>query len=408
MRRDGTLRILLLSTEYPPETGWGGIGTYTCNIAHALTQRGHEVHVLSVAPRQKERHYRDAEVYVHRFPHRELWKLRRLRPAPMPLPHLEQAMSTYLSYRRLSIDFDIIEYPEWLAEGLFFPLLQPKPTVAHLHTSLALNTQVSGLREGVLGRLAAFLEGISIGRADMITSPSQALLDWTTQRFRLKNARALVIPHPFPIGQHPPIPTPPEDSPEGEVLFVGRMQFKKNPEVIIRAAESVREKIPQAHFTFVGGTSVRGGVTYREWLSHLAAAHGVANHVRFTGHLPHQEIDALQRAASVIVVPSRWENFPYVLLEAMMAARPIVAGRAGGIPEIIRDGETGLLVDPDDTQGWVEALVALLCDHQWAWRMGQQARKDAIARFHPSKIAARRAAAYRDALAIHRARHQDA
>ena len=404
MRRHGALRVLLLSTEYPPETGWGGIGTYTYNMARALAERGHEVHVLSVAPRQRERHYRDDDVHVHRFPNRELWKMRGLRSAPMPVPHLEQAVSTYLAYRRLSIDFDIIEYPEWLAEGLFFPLLQKKPTVAHLHTSLALNTQIGGLKEGVPGRFAAFLEGMSVGRADVITSPSQALLDWTTKRFRLRNHRAVIIPHPFPIGQQTPTPAPLEDFPESEILFVGRMQFKKNPEVIVRAAESVREKIPQARFTFAGGTSFRAGVTYREWLTHLAAAHGVANQVHFTGHLSRQEIDALQRAASVIVVPSRWENFPYVLLEAMMAARPIVAGRAGGIPEIIRDGETGLLVDPEDTQGWAEALIALLRDRQRACQMGQRAREHALDRFDPAKIAAQREATYQEAMALHKAR----
>ena len=131
----------------------------------------------------------------------------------------------------------------------------------------------------------------------------------------------------------------------------------------------------------------------------------MVNGIHFTGHLSRQEIDALQRAASVIVVPSRWENFPYVLLEAMMAARPVVAGRAGGIPEIIRDGENGLLVDPEDTQGWAEALIALLSDPERARQMGLRAREDALDRFDPAKIAAQRETIYREAIRLHHRRH---
>lgn len=68
MSEERALRILFLSTEYPPETGWGGIGTYTYNMAKALAERGHQVHVLSVAPGKPERHYLDGLVHVHRFP----------------------------------------------------------------------------------------------------------------------------------------------------------------------------------------------------------------------------------------------------------------------------------------------------------------------------------------------------
>ena len=60
------LRILFISQEYPPETGWGGIGTYVHVTAHALARRGHEVHVLSSVPGQLERHYDDEGVWIHR------------------------------------------------------------------------------------------------------------------------------------------------------------------------------------------------------------------------------------------------------------------------------------------------------------------------------------------------------
>ena len=84
-----------------------------------------------------------------------------------------------------------------------------------------------------------------------------------------------------------------------------------------------------------------------------------------------------------------------------MAARPIVASRAGGLSEIIRDGETGLLVDPEDTEGWADALIALLIDPDRARQMGARAQEDALDRFHPAKIAAQREAVYHQAIALH-------
>jgi glycosyltransferase involved in cell wall biosynthesis len=406
MSEQGALSILFLSSEYPPETGWGGIGTYTYNMAKALAQRGHEVHVLSVAPGQPERHYLDGLVHVHRFPQRELWKLRSVRSAPMPIPHLEKALSTYLAHRRLGIEFDVIEYSEWSAEGLLFSLLRNKPTVAHLHASLPLRAQQSGIKTSIPARLAGYLEGLSIRRADTITSPSQALADWTTNHYRLEHRPVVVIRHPAPAPNEISDVVPVEASGQKRVLFVGRLEFNKNPEVIVRAAKSVCGRLGEAEFIFAGGSRLREGVQYREWLTELAGEYGVSTRIHFAGHQERQEVEDLQRSATIIVVPSRWENFPSVVMEAMIAARPIVASRVGGIPEMIRDGETGLLVDPEDREGWAQALIALLTDPERACRMGQQAQEDALDRFHPAKIAAQRETIYREAIRLHQKRQK--
>jgi glycosyltransferase involved in cell wall biosynthesis len=404
MSEERALRILFLSTEYPPETGWGGIGTYTHNMAKALAERGHEVHVLSVAPRQPERHYLDGQVHVHRFPQRQLWKLPGVRRAPMPIPHLEKAFSTYMAHRRLAIEFDVIEYPEWAAEGLLFSLRREKPTVAHLHASLPLRAQVGGTKGSAPSRLAGYLEGLSIRRADTITSPSQALADWTTNHFRLGHRPIVVIRHPAPAPNEISDALPVEASGQSRVLFVGRLEFNKNPELIVRAAKSVCEKVAEAEFIFAGGNAPPDGVDYQEWLTRLAEDCGVASRIHFIGHQQRQGVEALQRAASIIVVPSRWENLPNVVTEAMIAARPIVASRVGGIPEMISDGDTGLLLDPEDTEGWAEALIYLLSDPEHARQMGQRAREDALTRYHPHTIAAQREAVYREAIAAHEAR----
>ncbi len=400
-KKPSELRILFLSEEYPPETGWGGIARSTHSTAHALAHRGHDVHVLSAVRSQRERHYKDDDVYVHRSDVRDLFRVGRRRWAAVSARHLERALATYLASQRLGIQFDVVEYPECGAEGLFFSLRRKWATVATLHTSWPLLVEQSGHEGGVSDRVAAYLEGLSVRRADMITSPSQAMADWTRETFRLRSRPVSIVPHPAPIHAKTASREFVETLREGKVVFVGRLEFNKNPDVIVRAAKTVCQKVLGAEFTFAGGAKLRDGVDYQEWLTRLADAYGVAGRVHFAGHLERQDVDALQRSASVLVVPSRWENFPYVLLEAMTAARPIVASRVGGIPEMIRDGETGLLVDPEDTEGWAQAIIALLTDHEQARQMGLRAQVDALDRFDPDKIAAQREAIYREAIRLH-------
>jgi glycosyltransferase involved in cell wall biosynthesis len=410
MKTTGKLRILFLSEEYPPETGWGGIARSTHNTAHALARRGHEVHVLSAVRSQQERHYKDEDVYVHRLGVADLFKLGKWRWAAVSARCLERALATYRGCRRLGIQFDVVEYPECGAEGLFFSLSRKWPTVAHLHTPLVLLVEHSGHKGGVSDRVAGYLEGLSVRRADMITSPSQALADWTRERFHLKNHRISVIPYPAPVQDQTTNAVPVEASGQSRVLLVGRLEFNKNPEVIVRAAKQVLEKVTEAEFIFAGGTKLRDGVDYQHWLTDLAEKCGVASRMHFLGHQERQDVAALQRTASVIVVPSRWESLGYVVLEAMIAARPIVASRVGGIPEVIRHGETGLLVDPEDTGGWAQAIIALLTDHERARQMGIRAREDALDRFDPATIAAQRETIYREAIRLHhrrRSRQQD-
>jgi glycosyltransferase involved in cell wall biosynthesis len=106
---------------------------------------------------------------------------------------------------------------------------------------------------------------------------------------------------------------------------------------------------------------------------------GVAENVRFLGF--RSDLPALMRTADVVVLPSRWEGFGLVLLEAMDAARPIVATRVGPVPEVVVDGVTGVLVPPDDPASLAKAVVDLLRDPDRARLMGTAGRIRLTERF---------------------------
>ncbi|MGZ4649195.1 MAG: D-inositol-3-phosphate glycosyltransferase [Kineosporiaceae bacterium] len=150
----------------------------------------------------------------------------------------------------------------------------------------------------------------------------------------------------------------------GEILlFVGRIQPLKAPDVLVRAAARMLEADPgrRERLTVVvlGGPSGTGLEKPRA-LHDLAAALGVADVVRFHPPVPRTELADWYRAADAVVVPSHSESFGLVAVEAQACGTPVVAARVGGLPTVVDDGVTGLLVDGHDPAVWGDALRGLL------------------------------------------------
>jgi glycosyltransferase involved in cell wall biosynthesis len=125
----------------------------------------------------------------------------------------------------------------------------------------------------------------------------------------------------------------------------------------------------------------------------LARELGVTERLRLPGRVG--DVAALLRDAEVLVHPARWEGFGLALLEAMLCAKPIVASRVSSIPELVADGETGILVAPDDPAALATALGILLEDRAQAVAMGAAGERRARERFSVARMAERTAALYR-------------
>jgi len=133
----------------------------------------------------------------------------------------------------------------------------------------------------------------------------------------------------------------------------------------------VRARLPTARLIIAGDGELRGDLERR------AAALGVADAVELTGWVQPCDVPALLNRASVVVVPSRCEPFGLVALEAGQMARPVVAFRVGGLPEIVADGRTGLLVDEGNSAALAAAILRLLLNPGEAAEMGRRARERA-------------------------------
>src|SRR2546423_817272 len=156
------------------------------------------------------------------------------------------------------------------------------------------------------------------------------------------------------------------------VVCLSRLVPRKGQDMLIRAMPAIRERVPGAALVIVGGGP------YRTSLHRLAHSFGVAEHVVFTDAVPGDELPAHHALADVFAMPCRTrgagldvEGLGIVFLEASATGVPVVAGRSGGAPETVRDGETGVVVDGWDVGAIAASVSDLLADPDRAARMGE-------------------------------------
>lgn len=151
------------------------------------------------------------------------------------------------------------------------------------------------------------------------------------------------------------------------VGVVGRLTEQKGHAYLLDAFVTVVQELPSARLLVVGDGELRST------LERQAARLGLYGSVAFIGR--REDVPRIMMALDVLVMPSLWEGFGLVLLEAMAADKPVVASQVSAIPEIVADGETGLLVPPKDSEDLSRALLALLRDPTRAREMGRQGRQ---------------------------------
>ncbi len=163
------------------------------------------------------------------------------------------------------------------------------------------------------------------------------------------------------------------------VSIVGRLSQEKGHRYFLESVVQILESFPGAHFLVVGDGPERDG------LESLAASLGVHRSVSFLGY--RRDVATIMAASDVIVLASVREGFGDVLIEAMSLAKPVVATAVGGVPEIVRHEETGLLVPPGNPGALALAIINLLRDRQARERMGLRGRQVALREFSVERLA---------------------
>ena len=177
-------------------------------------------------------------------------------------------------------------------------------------------------------------------------------------------------------------------APEPYYVFAGRLVDVKGIRTLVRAAEKVRK----------GRLCIAGSGDLRQELEDYVADRGL-DHITFLGHLATDKLIELFRYAAFTVTPSEWyENYPMSVLEALACGTPVIGAQIGGIPEIVRDGETGLIFPPGDVDALAKKIEYLLDNPDESIRMGRVGRSQIEQINGPASHYAATLAVYEDLL----------
>jgi glycogen synthase len=386
--------VLLVSQEMPPETGWGGIGTYVHTISQALAAKGAEVHVLSVVPRLPSSTKRIDGVTVHRRSLPEVKRVVHRAPEAWRRAWLSGAVA-WLT-RSLGIRPDVVECPEWMAEGLGLGITSRLPLVVHLHSSARQIFPHSGQgrrSRGIDGRAAIWLEDAAVRRAHAVISTPWNLEEMAPL-IGLDPAALHSLWYPLQLPER----LPPADPDRPRVTFLGRFEPRKGPDVLLRAAPAVLAAVPEARFAFVGRDAIgRGQPASADWLRREAARLGVAHAVEVREEFGREAVRRALREATVCAFPSRWESFGYSMAEAQGAGRPIVVSSIPALRALVDDAAAGSTALSEDPESWARPLIALLRDPARAAALGEAGAIRLAQISDPSRVADETLAVYEHA-----------
>jgi glycosyltransferase involved in cell wall biosynthesis len=164
------------------------------------------------------------------------------------------------------------------------------------------------------------------------------------------------------------------------ILSIGRIEYPKGSDVLFDALREAHQEYPALRAIFLGRVTDPLQGIYHSFMRDAPFW------VWHPGEVPHTELPRLIASADIFAFPSRDEPFGRVLLEAMSSGLPVVGSCAGGIPEIVQDGETGFLVNPGDSHALAERILMLCRNSEQRCAMGKKAREEMIRRFDLGRV----------------------
>ena len=400
------LTIALLSFEYPPETGFGGIGTYTWHHARALAALGHEVHVLAGAREatalRTEMH---SGVHVHRYwaAGRTMGVFERLGRFRLwwTRQRLQNAWSMYHGLRTLHRQhrFDLVEMPECGAEGALVTRLLGVPSVVRLHSPSRLIMGDYDVRPADI-TWSSFVEQRGITGATALTSCSQFLADEVAHQLGVRRPIAVITngldlewfdstSEEVDVHAKYGLPRRPLT-----IVFTGRMERRKGIHLMPEIAQSILGRFDVN--LVLAGADLFGYV--KDTLLPALADRPMKGSIHWVGALPLGDLRPLVSAADIFLLPSTWENCPYSCLEAMAGGRAIVCADQGGMPEIIEHNVHGLLATCGDAPSFIAHIERLIGDPALRQRLGGAARARVMMRHRHTTVAEPAVRLYRSLL----------
>lgn len=381
------LRICFVTPEYALYPPFGGIATHIRTMALWMARNGHDTHVVCLSRDRQPGTEQDDGVQVHFAapkrikPRRVLAIIARLpglanvREAYSGWDLLENSLGAWLTVRSLErkAPFDVIQCGDY--GGLAFWGVWPiKKKGRLLLRGQGLIGMYPSLMDRPGGRFHHLLERVCAQRADFILANSHYIKNTYSVKYRVASDRLGVLYRPYDFPDYTErIPTPTESP---LILYVGRIEVAhKGVDILLDALHRVHTHFPNVRASFIGKVVPAMEERFGQFLQENQSW------VTYYGPLKQSDVFAHMRCSSMLVLPSRDEAAGGVLVEAQFCGLPQIATRVGGSPELVQDGVTGLLVDPENSDALAEAILHLCTSAELRQQMGQRSREQARARF---------------------------
>jgi glycogen(starch) synthase len=392
--------IVLISRDYPPNHR-GGIATFNKDLAEALAAAGQQVHVITESADSS--HVRlENGVWLHSMQVRHMPRTQAAGIRAIPQPIWNWCATALLELRRIASlrPVDVVEAPIWDCEGAAILLDGNWPLVTSLQTTLHFWLQqhpehrndLPWMRDFGLPMLA--LEQELMRKAHAVRAISQAIVHQIENaygfRFDATRTRLVALGMPDVASAA----TAPQRTAAAEgvtVLFVGRLEARKGIDVLLAVIPELLATNAQLRFRIVGDNTIAqpdAAVSYQQAWCAKHKNQTWRDRVTFEGRVDAAALQAAYRDCDIFVAPSRFESFGLVFLEAMRFAKPVIGCDAGGMPEVVSAGVSGLLPPAGDSKALAAAIQQLATSAALRDRMGQAGRARFLQHFTAERMAA--------------------
>lgn len=334
----------------------------------SLANRGHDVTVFTISDDNQDHLEYINGVKVYRY--------------SSLLQYRSERLSFKILYKPLVKNYDIIHLHSGisisLVAGYIYNIVKKKPLVITWHGD---SVREYGRYSGLIPSIAAWLykrsiADIILSKSDVIISPSKTYINGSPFLCKYKS-KISVIPNGITISEFDISHSKNECKrmlgleSKFVVLFVGSLYPLKGPHILLEAIPKIIKYIDDIMFVFVGGGDV-------EFYQELSKENNVGEYVMFAGYISEDLKPMYYKSSDIFCLPSiaSHEIFGIVNLEAMACGIPIVASRIGGVPDLVKNGKTGLLVQPRNSSELAEAITYLLMNKKIRNEMGANAREN--------------------------------
>lgn len=350
------MKIGLICNEYPPAM-CGGIGVFTKELANGLVNAGHQVTVVGVyQDLEKEICEQLDQVTVYRLPA----KTGRVSP-------WVNSRILFNQVRKLAMakQIDLIEVPDFEGNAAFWGKL-PIPVVVRIHGTVTYFSDEMGTK---ISELVRWLERRTLQRAQHLLAVTQYVADHTMRLFGVSKPTTIV---------HNGVKLPEatltktDFSYQGKAVFTGSLMRKKGSLSLAKAWNIVQQKFPDATLVLIGKDTQEAGQSIKEKMIELA---GKQAKLEFTGHVTKAQLQERMSLADLGVFPSYSESFGLAPFEAMALGVPTIYTKLSCGPELLRDQQDAILVDPDNIEEIADAITTLFEQQEQRQRYSDAGKK---------------------------------